>query len=164
MKAAHCYPVVLWTLLVAGLAQATSAGCKLQELHPVGASVDIGTLHLNLGSPDNAGNPTAWEGPIVVSRQGHVACTVKDNVAIISPPLMLGNDRFLYIPTYSGSESIFYIVDTQDCSIPWQSQPYAGDAVFKKNSIYLHEAGHIRLGIQCLPDSGATPGSPARSA
>ena len=164
MKAIHCIPVVLWTLLTAGLAQATSAGCKLQELHPMGANVDIGTLHLNLGSPDNADKPTAWEGPIVVTRQGHAACTVKDNVAIVSLPLVLGNDRFLYVPTYSGSESIFYIVDTQDCSIRWQSQPYAGDAVFRKNNIHLHEAGHIHLGTQCLPGSAATPGSSARSA
>lgn len=164
MKAIRCIPVVLWTLFIPVLAQATSAGCKLQELHPTGANVDVGTLHLNLGSPDNADKPTAWEGPIIISRQGHAACSVKDNVAIVSLPLMLGNDRFLYVPTYSGSESIFYMVDTQDCSIRWQSQPYAGNAVFKKNSIYLHEAGHIHLGIQCLPGSGATLGASARSA
>ena len=164
MKAIRCIPVVLWTLLIPVQAQATSAGCKLQELHPAGANVDVGTRHLNLGSPDNADKPTAWEGPIIISRQGHAACSVKDNVAIVSLPLMLGNDRFLYVPTYSGSESIFYMVDTQDCSIRWQSQPYAGNAVFKKNSIYLHEAGHIHLGIQCLPGSGATLGASARSA
>ena len=163
MKAIRHSAVVFWTTLALGLAQTASASCKLQELHPVGANVDVGAVHLNLGSPDNADKPTAWEGPMVVSRQNHASCTVKDNVAIISSPLMLGNERFLYVPTYSGSESIFYIIDTQDCSIRWQSHAYSGDAVFKKNSINLHDAGHVQLGPQCLPESGAAPSAPAVS-
>ena len=147
--------VVLCAALIAPAAQATDPGCTLQPVHPVGSRIDSGALHLDLGSPDKPDHPTAWEGPIVINRQGRASCAVKDNVAIISPPLMLGNDRFLYVPTYSGSESIFYIVDTQDCSVRWQSQPYTGDAVFKQNTVYLHEAGHIHVGAQCLPDSPA---------
>jgi hypothetical protein len=144
---------LLSATLAAASAHATDDACSLQPLHPAGSSVDAGSLHLDLGAPDNVSKPTAWEGPITVSRQGRKVCTVKDNVAIVSPPLMLGNRRFLLVPTYSGSESIFYVVDTQDCSVRWQSQPYAGDAVIKKNTVDLHDAGRARIGAQCVPDS-----------
>jgi hypothetical protein len=152
MKHITCMCVVL-TILAAHVPLRADAACAWKELDATGHTATAGSLVLDLGEADDEQKPTAWQGPITVSKDSQKICTVSDEVSIVSRPLMVVNGRYLYISTYSGSEGVLYVVDSADCAVKWRSPKFVGVPVFKDDSFRLGKEKAIQVGGECLPPS-----------
>ena len=115
----------------------------------------LGGVSVAFGAADDASHPTAWQGPLRIATGGAPACTVGDEVAIVEAPVMLGNG-ILYVPTYSGSNSRLYAVDTGTCRVLWRSGRFSGPASYRD--------GRFVIGGRPVPlDSKCRPAGMARN-
>jgi hypothetical protein len=119
------------------------AECSLQALSARGSEVRAGAATLNLGEPDNAIAPVAWQGPL---RAG--ACSV--DLGIIEAPLMLAPDNLLYVPSYSGSVRTLTLVDLVTCSVRWKSMTFTGILKIGPRALQLGRK-RIALDARCVP-------------
>lgn len=144
-------------LLVCALAlvPAAAAACHLLPMRIAGSAGRLGGVSVAFGAADDASHPTAWQGPLRIATGGAPACTVGDEVAIVEAPVMLGNG-ILYVPTYSGSNSRLYAVDTGTCRVLWRSGRFSGPASYRD--------GRFVIGGRPVPlDSKCRPAGMARN-
>lgn len=130
----------LAALAACGLAQAE---CVLRTLEPQGSEVHAGDLTVNLGEADDPARPTAWQGPLVAG-----ACRIE--LGIIEPPLALGGEAYLLVPTYSGSVRKLSVVDLKGCSVLWESAGFSGGLKIGPHGLELG-GKRVELGRECLP-------------
>lgn len=123
--------------------------CEFQDVSPqTGNIVQIRELEISLGEASNEESPTAWEGPIIVKKNGAYMCSFGLN--IIESPLTLVAERYLYVPTYSGSDRVLTVLDLKQCRTAWQSPVYYGTYDVKKNGVYV-KGRKLKLNKSCLP-------------
>lgn len=143
----------LFFLLLSGLVYIPNAfsasACSFQDATPAqGRTFEVVQSEIDLGEPDSENAPSAWEGPLVVSKGGVSACSF--GLSIIDPPLLLVADRYLYVSTYSGSERVLTILDLRQCRTTWQSPVYFGSHEFKDNHLLI-KGKRLVLQKTCLP-------------
>lgn len=144
MKAVVSIPYQ-WPAFAAILLASTvaRAECDLQTLTPQGSELRAGSSTVNLGEADNAADPNAWQGPLVVG-----ACTL--DMGIIEPPLLLTPANLLYVPTYSGSVRRLTLVDLNACKARWQSAAFTGSLRIDQRALHLG-GKRIALDAHCVP-------------
>lgn len=119
------------------------AACLQSELKVQGSEVAAGAFTLNLGEADDAASPAAWQGPLSTGK-------CETALSIIEPPLVLVNERLLFVPTYSGSMRRLSVVDLPACKIAWQSAPFSGKLKISPLELRLGKK-RIPLAADCLP-------------
>ena len=60
-------------------------------------------------------------------------CWASPEVGIATMPVVIGNGRYLYIPTYSGGDAYLFVVDAQNCKTIWQSPDMEGGDPIRKS-------------------------------
>lgn len=106
----------------------------------------------DLGEADDSKNPGNWQGPIVINSMGGRSCQVSEDVELITRPIDVWRDKFLYVDTYSGSMSRLFVVNVKTCRIAWTSPRYYGpEPLIGDHSLRL--AGHppYHIGADGLP-------------
>ena len=79
-------------------------------------------------------------------------CRASPRVGIVTMPVFIGNDRYLYIPTYSGGEAYLFVVDARSCRTIWQSHELdAGLPIHAPYGFFLPGVGRVLIGHHCLP-------------
>lgn len=127
----------------------SAPACSFQDVTPTqGRTVKVIQSEIDLGEPDEENTPSAWQGPLMVSKDGMLACSFGLN--IIESPLLLVAERYLYVPTYSGSDRVLTILDLKQCRTTWQSPVYFGTYEFKANSVFI-KGKKLALQKTCLP-------------
>jgi hypothetical protein len=63
----------------------------------------------------------------------------------------MAGDHILYIPTYSGSNSMLYAVDTDDCKILWGSRKFTGMPHLRGQQWTFEDIPPVMVGHDCLP-------------
>jgi hypothetical protein len=129
---------------------AAGDACQYTSLEPIGP-LSFGNFRVELGDADDVAKPTAWQGPIVISRNAERKCTVDPSVSLIERPLFQ-DGLHLLVTTYSGSERTVFSIALGSCKILWRSQPFAGDVRLDESKLYLGKAA-VRLNRGCLPQS-----------
>ena len=144
------FSTLLWvTLSFAFTTWAATPYCAFRDVSPnTGNTLKILQQEITLGRADNNDKPIAWEGPLVVKRGDIYACSF--GLSIIEPPLTLVADRYLYVPTYSGSDRVLTVLDMKQCRIAWQSPVFYGTYVVKNNHILI-KGKKLTLEPSCLP-------------
>lgn len=144
MRATCC----LLSIAMALLPELATA-CDLWPVTIVNSVGRQGDVVVSFGAADDAAHPTAWQGPLRMTRGNAPACVVSDEVAIIEPPVMLGGGT-LYVPTYSGSNNRLYAVDTKNCRVLWRSRDFNGPVRFIHGRFVMGRE-RVRLDSQCRP-------------
>ncbi len=139
------------SVAVIGSALASGTGAAFVQVIPHGSSAEAGGYHLDLGEPDDAKTPRAWQGPIRITSAGKAACTVTEDVAIVERPLSLVQHRLLYVTTYSGNEAQIYVVDTATCAVKWTSPGFVGAPRITAGTLTLPGHRPLRVGTSGLP-------------
>ena len=142
---------VLGGVAVAGSALASGTGPTFVQIIPDGSSLEAGVYHLDLGEPDDAEAPRAWQGPIRIISNGETGCTVSDDVAIVEKPLGMMQGHLLYVTTYSGSQTEIYVVDASSCAIRWTSPSFVGTPRITAETLALPGRRLFRIGADGLP-------------
>ena len=142
---------VLGSAAVIGSALASGTAPAFVQVIPHGSSAEAGGYHLDLGEPNDAKTPRAWQGPIRITSAGRAACTVSEDVAIVERPLSLVRGHLLYVTTYSGSEAQVYVVDAQNCAVEWTSPSFVGAPRFTVGTLALPGHRPIKVGSNGLP-------------
>jgi hypothetical protein len=93
------------------------AGCAFHSLFVSGRISTGGPLSLILGD----GVHDWGEGPITILNAGQKRCTVSPDVSLVGKQILLTDNGYLFVDTYSGSSLDLYMIDTKDCSIRWTS-------------------------------------------
>ncbi len=123
--------------------------CTLERLSPQGSAFEVRGTEIDLGEADDSQQPQAWQGPVSIKQGDAPACAIELN--IIEAPLTLVAGRYLYMPTYSGSERQLHAVDIQACTLAWSSEVFFGTYQVEQDSLLIRgEALH--LGRDCLPE------------
>jgi hypothetical protein len=123
--------------------------CTFKDVSPnKGSTFKILQQEITLGISDNSDKPTAWEGPLVVKNDGIYACSF--GLSIIGQPLTLVADRYLYVPTYSGSDRVLTILDMKQCRIAWQSPVFYGTYAVKNSNILI-KGKKLDMERSCIP-------------
>lgn len=100
--------------LCSTVADATS--CGYAPLNMTTSQTKTGVVSITIDGPAEPRNPTAWEGPIHVTRSGGTACSTIPEVSLIEAPLHF-DGRHLLVTTYSGSGKMVYTVDAATCRV-----------------------------------------------
>ena len=95
-----------------------------------------------------------------VMSPGGGFCLAAPNVGIVTTPVFIGNGRYLYIPTYSGSDAYLFVVDAKTCATVWQSADLDGMPQRTAVGYDLPGAGGIFIGPDCLPVVAAKGSGP----
>ncbi|WP_204629574.1 PQQ-binding-like beta-propeller repeat protein [Dyella mobilis] len=120
---------LLWLPLVA-------QACDLAPVVIAAGTAKVGDVVVNFGEADDSVHPSAWQGPLRISKSGAPACSVDSEVSIAEQPVMYGNG-VLYVSTYSGSDDRVYALDTQTCGILWRSNGFSAKPVFKRDRLVM---------------------------
>ncbi len=137
--------------VLALVAPAVAAPPGFTALTAHGSMVQAGGYRLDLGEADDPLHPQAWQGPIqITSSDGH-SCTVSDDVAIVSPPLLLTQGSLLYVNTYSGSTNRLFVVDARNCGIKWTSPEFAGTPSVAGDTLYLPDITTVTIPPNGVP-------------
>lgn len=147
-KAMTTVTMIAAALLVAGPA-AMAQSCRYGEVNPGTGKVSVGDLSIDLGQSDGTDAPTAWLGPVTLSRAGGASCSVDPNVSIVERPLY-SNGKQLLVSTYSGSEQVVYAIDASTCKIEWKSDSFSGRVRLNGNRLQL-DRRKVKLGSNCVP-------------
>ena len=139
------------SVVLAGTCLASGTAPAFVSIMPHGASAQAGGYRFDLGEPDDARAPQAWQGPIRIIRRGKTGCTVGGNVAIVEQPLALVRGHLFYVTTYSGSEVWVYVVDTRSCAVRWTSRRFAGVPGITAETLILPGRRASRIGADGLP-------------
>jgi hypothetical protein len=135
-------------LLIAGPV-ALAQSCHYSEVNPGTGKVSVGDLSIDLGQSDGTDSPTAWLGPVTLSRAGGASCSVDPNVSIVERPLYTNGKQFL-VSTYSGSEQVVYAIDAATCKVQWKSASFSGKVKLSGNRLQLDKR-KVKLGSNCMP-------------
>lgn len=141
-----------YTLLAAILAAHITAAystCNLGSVSVTGKVAKAGNLALDLGEADDPQHPTAWQGPLKITNETGLACTVSEDVAMIEQSLLLGAS-VVYVPTYSGSENHLYAVDLKSCRVLWKSPAYTGKIRYSGSTLQWGRHSSA-INAQCRP-------------
>jgi len=143
-------PTAPWAALMLAIAtQAACATCQWQPLDPGRGHFTTGPFSIDLGTADQAGSPTAWQGPITISQAGGTSCSVDPSVGIIERPLF-ATARKMLVSSYSGSNKTVFIIDSARCKIAWKSRPFDGTIRLSGDRLSLG-AMTLLLKPSCLP-------------
>ena len=136
-------------LALVGPAVAAPPGFGVLTVH--GSVVQAGGYRLDLGEADDPVHPQAWQGPIQITASDGHSCTVSDDVAIVSPPLLLTHGSLLYVNTYSGSTNRLFVVDARNCDIKWISPGFAGTPHVAGDTLYLPDVTTVTISPSGVP-------------
>ncbi|RKR38887.1 hypothetical protein [Paraburkholderia sp. BL17N1] len=140
-------------MAVAGLLMAApvavAQSCHYNEVNPGTGKLSVGDLSIDLGQNDGTDTPTAWLGPLTLSRAGGAPCSVDPNVSIVERPLYTNGKQFL-VSTYSGSEQVVYAIDASTCKIQWKSDSFSGKVKLSGNRLQMDKR-KVKLGSNCTP-------------
>lgn len=129
--------LIVFSLCMPACGGASAGACDLRPLSVTGSRASSGLVSVNLGEADDLVRPSAWQGPLLIGVVGKPVCTVSDVVALIERPLLLGNGRFLFVPTYSGSTNRVYELDVRDCRVVWKSLAFRGHMSHAGNGLSM---------------------------
>lgn len=80
------------------------------------------------------------------------SCMASEDIPIVALPIYLAGGRYLYMNTYSGSDSYLYVVDARNCATMWRSPDWYGVGFGRtKTGFYLPSVGWLRIRQDCLP-------------
>ncbi|TDY21839.1 hypothetical protein B0G81_2072 [Paraburkholderia sp. BL6665CI2N2] len=128
---------------------AIAQSCHYNEVNPGTGKLSVGDLSIDLGQSDGTESPTAWLGPLTLSRAGGAPCSVDPNVSIVERPLY-SNGKQLLVSTYSGSEQVVYAIDASTCKIQWKSDSFSGKVKLSGNRLQMDKR-KVKLGSDCTP-------------
>ena len=142
--------IALAASLLASPALAAPAACPVKEITNHGDFLSFGGYSMHLLGGD--GDPTAWEGPMTVTSASGKTCSAE--LSIISPPFFAAGSHYLYVTTYSGSQSYQDLIDLRDCSDKWHKDDvFVGSPQFVKGDTFIYrEAAPVKIGPDCLPE------------
>ena len=94
-----------------------------------------------------------------ILRPDGTSCMADPNVGIVTLPIYIATDHYLYIDTYTGGDAYLYVVDARNCTTRWQSPDLYGLGFGRTDSgFYLPSVGWLSIGPDCLP--GKITGKP----
>lgn len=134
-------------VLLAG--QAAVAQCHYSEVDPASGKFSAGAFSVDLGPGDGDPKPTAWTGPITITRQGGASCAVDQDVSIVERPLYTDGTHLL-VSTYSGSEQRVFALDAASCKVLWKSDSFSGRVKLAGNRLRL-DRHTVKLDANCVP-------------
>ena len=139
-----------------------AAPCALLPVTTWYNTIFAGPYRLQFDDHDPAGpHPHRWlaDPGMRIDQPDGKACTVSDRVAIVSLPIYIALNRYLYIDTYSGSVDILFVVDARNCKTLWHSPELYGCGFGpKKRGFYPPSVGWLTIRPDCLP--GKITGKP----
>ncbi|HHW9098055.1 TPA: hypothetical protein ACU3BL_001894 [Salmonella enterica] len=112
----------------------TASACELIELPVSGRYALLHNQKIDLGEPDDINYPEHWLGPVSFIMESGKKCSI--NIDLVQKPVSSGGNK-LFISTYSGSIFVLYSIDTQNCSISWQSKVYSSETIFEHGTLKI---------------------------
>ena len=132
-----------------------AASCALLPVTTWYNTIFAGPYQLQFDDHDPAGpHPHRWlaDPGMRIDQPDGIICTVSDRVAIVSLPIYIAQNHYLYIDTYSGSADILFVVDARNCKTLWHSPELCGRGFGpKKRGFYLPSVGWLTIRPDCLP-------------
>lgn len=106
------------SFLLVGLAFASPVRSKTFEKLRFrdGADTVVGSLYLRLSGPDDPANPTLWQGPLRITRNGK-SCEAR--VSLVSAVWVASESVPAIVVTENGSITYVQFVDTSSCAQKW---------------------------------------------
>jgi hypothetical protein len=146
--------ILIFSALASASAQAAECPLETATTNQGDIFVPPFTLHMLPPSPPDL-HPDSWDSAVPMSITGTVSkpCTVSSEVGIVTTPIILAGHRYVYVPTYSGSESRLFVIDAATCGIMWRS-PIVDAAKITATTHGYNLPGHPPLIIapNCLPE------------
>jgi len=147
----RCPLFLLLLPLIASCAQAAPRPtCDLAPLAIAGREVTLTGARADLGDPDDAAAPTAWQGPIRITRDDGRSCTTSDEVGLISRPLFSSPGGALLVSTYSGGNQRLFLISQADCGTLWRSPVFSGQISVEGSTLTAGKRTY-RLDPDCRP-------------
>lgn len=124
--------------------------CNYTPLEPYLSKAIAGNVSFDFGEEDDANNPQAWQGPLVISQNNGASCTVSPDVGILERPFYHDGRRLL-LTTYSGSNKTIFVIDIATCRVLWRSKPFTDSVSIKDNMLQLG-GKRIPFTTDCVPN------------
>lgn len=150
-------------LALSAAASPSDAGpCALLPVTTWYNTIFAGPYRLEFNYPDPEGpHPDAWVSytPMRIVHPDGSSCLASNDVDIVSLPIYIAAEHYLYIDTYSGSVDVLFVVDARNCATLWQSPEIYGVGFGRtKTGFYLPSVGWLTIRPDCLP--GKISGKP----
>lgn len=161
MRHLRCFLSLLSALLMAP-SPGFGAACTLVPVTTWYNTVIAGDYRLQFDDHDPPGpHPYRWlaDAGMRILRPDGTSCRASQDIPIIALPIYVADGHYLYINTYTGSDSYLFVVDARNCKTVWQSPDWYGVGFGRtKSGFYLPSVGWLTVGPDCLP--GKITGKP----
>jgi outer membrane protein assembly factor BamB len=141
-------------LSVMGLAQ-TPCPIEPIKLSRTGATLNDLNIELSggtiLGDPNGPDHAMVWDEPMTLRQRSGTHCSVDPKVAIITAPFFDAGGHVLYVTTYSGSHSVLFAVNAENCKVLWESRPFKKGPNLVGQKFVFSNTSPVTIGSDCLP-------------
>lgn len=129
--------------VLAFLSLQSNAACQLTEQVIDANQISNNGDYINLGEYPPVSTISTWDGPVK-----YKSCTV--DIGIIERPVLKTSSGYFFVPTFSGSSRIVYLLDLDTCEPVWTSNDFEGGFDITSERIKMSSL-ELPLDSNCKP-------------